>query len=69
MTDDDFAHDVWQFDNFAAYEACDLSRATEIAGRGGSPFTLNAPVGNSYYGCGVGSHCRFGNQKIELVAV
>ena len=62
------SHDVWQFDDFAAYEACDFGRATNLAGRSDSPFTINAPAGNSYYGCDVGSHCSSGNQKIELVA-
>jgi len=62
------SHDVWQFDDFAAYEACDFGRATNLAGRSDSPFTVNAPAGNSYYGCDVGSHCSSGNQKIELVA-
>jgi len=62
------SHDVWQFDDFSAYQACDFGRATQIADRGDSPFTLTAPAGNSYYGCDVGSHCSSGNQKIELVA-
>lgn len=62
------SHDVWQFDDFTAYEACDFGRATQLAGRSDSPFTISAPAGNSYYGCSVGSHCTRGNQKIELVA-
>jgi len=62
------SHDVWQFNDFSAYEACDFGRATQLADRGDSPFTVNAPAGNSYYGCDVGSHCINGNQKIELVA-
>ena len=24
------SHDVWQFDDFAAYEACDFSRAADV---------------------------------------
>jgi hypothetical protein len=61
------SHDVWQFDDFAAYEACDFRRATQVAGRGDSPYTVQAAAGNSYYGCDVGSHCSSGNQKIEIV--
>ena len=61
-------HDLWQFADFAAYEACDFSRATQLADREDSPYTVVAPAGNSYYGCSVGSHCSGGNQKIELVS-
>jgi hypothetical protein len=62
------SHDAWQFDDFAAYGACDFGRATQIADRGDSPFILNAPAGSLYYGRGVGSHCLCGYQKIELAA-
>ena len=61
------SHDVWRFDDFAAYAACDFSRATQLAGRSDSPFTIQAPRGTSYYGCSVGSHCTRGNQNIEIV--
>jgi hypothetical protein len=62
------SHDVWKFDDFDAYSKCDYSRATMLADRNGSPFTVNAPAGNSWYGCSVGSHCTSGKQKIELTA-
>jgi hypothetical protein len=61
------SHDLWQFADFTAYEACGFSRATQLADREDSPYTVVAPAGNSYYGCSVGSHCLDG-QNIELVA-
>ncbi len=61
-------HNLWQFDSFEAYEACDFSRATQLGSSEDSPYVVVAPPGKSYYGCQVGSHCKNGNQKIELVA-
>merc|ERR1712032_139572 len=57
-------HNVYEFKNEALYKSCDFSGAKLIAEK---PFTrkLDDTTGTFYYGCKVGSHCKFG-QKVTV---
>merc|ERR1719408_375930 len=53
-------HNVWKFPDQAAFDACDFSKATELASVNQNPFTYKAPsAGIVYFGCQVGGgvHC------------
>merc|ERR1711990_106044 len=58
------SHDVYEFNDKAAYDACDFSSATLIGGTRDSPVDF-AVTGTAYLGCSKGSHCRNG-QKIAI---
>merc|ERR1712187_754485 len=61
-------HNVWKFPDQAAFDACDFSKATELASVNQNPFTYKAPsAGIVYFGCQVGGgvHCKL-NQKLAL---
>ena len=61
------SHDVWQFNDEAAFEACDFSSATMLADKRDSPFDVTVTSPSMFIGCSVGSHCRSG-QKVVLGA-
>jgi len=59
-------HNVYKFPDKTAFDACDISKATQMALQ--SPYTFKASAaGTVYFGCGVGkgSHCR-GGIKLAL---
>ena len=61
-------HNVWKFPDKAAFDACDFSKATELASGSQNPYTYKAPsTGIVYFGCqvGRGGHCK-ANQKLAL---
>ena len=61
-------HNVWQFRTKAGFDACDFSKATELAGNDKNPFIYKASApGTYYFGCEVGSgfHCK-DSQKLAL---
>ena len=63
-------HNVWKFPDKAAFDACDFSRATELAGSSRGPYTYQASsAGIVYFGCQVQwfffSNCK-AKQKLAL---
>eukprot|EP00747_Dinoflagellata_sp_TGD_P169619 gnl/TRDRNA2_/TRDRNA2_199036_c0_seq1.p1 gnl/TRDRNA2_/TRDRNA2_199036_c0~~gnl/TRDRNA2_/TRDRNA2_199036_c0_seq1.p1 ORF type:complete len:176 (+),score=28.41 gnl/TRDRNA2_/TRDRNA2_199036_c0_seq1:30-530(+) len=60
-------HNVWSLPDQAAFDSCDFSKGTELAGTEGSPFALTIPSTPSehFIACEIGSHCNSG-QKIKL---
>jgi len=60
------SHDVYEFANEAAFDACDFSSATLLGGSRDSPFVYTVTSGDAYLGCSVGSHCSRSGQKIKI---
>ena len=63
-----FTHDVFKFPDKTAYDKCDFSKATKLAGTDGSPYTYKATsAGIVYFGCSIanGGHCKAA-QKLAL---
>ena len=63
-------HNVWKFPDKAAFDACDFSRATELAASSKGPYTYQASsAGIVYFGCRVQwfslSNCK-AKQKLAL---
>ena len=66
-------HDLWLFPDKAAFDACDFSKATQLADNTQTdPYTYKASkVGTFYFGCNVGggdmgmNHCK-SPQKLAL---
>ena len=60
-------HNMYQFPDKDAFENCDFSQATMLSSSSTtSSFTFRARSSGAYYfGCEVGSHCRYG-QKLAL---
>ena len=60
-------HNVYQFPDKDAFGNCDFSQATMLSSSSTtSSFTFRARSSGAYYfGCEVGSHCRYG-QKLAL---
>lgn len=64
-------HEVLQLKNKAAYEACDLTGAVELAPAGPTgEAVIKATAATTYYACGVGDgfHCDNG-QKLSVTGV
>ena len=65
------SHNVWLMPSEAAYEACDFSGATELAGAWLNEGSTNlfevelTEAGTFWFACEVGSHCTY-NQKIAV---
>ena len=59
---------IWLLPDEKAFDACDFSKATELASGSQNPYTYKAPsTGIVYFGCqvGRGGHCK-ANQKLAL---
>lgn len=58
-------HNVWKFNDKAAFDSCNFGAAAQIPGGAttGVTYTVTA---TTYFGCQVGSHCTAG-QKLEAV--
>ena len=62
-------HNVYEFDDEAAYDSCDFASATELADTEAKTLDVTeASATTKYYGCQVGSHCAVG-QKIAITWV
>ena len=57
-------HNVWIFDDKAAFDVCDFNHTMLLPLQSGYIFTSNA--GTYYFGCFVYGHCTSG-QKLQLV--
>ena len=61
-------HDVYQLPDKAAYDNCDFSKATKLAGTNVNTYTYKSTSeGIVYFSCSVysGAHCK-ANQKLTL---
>ena len=60
-------HNVWLLPDKAAYDACDITKATELASTSVQEYTyIASEAGTVYFACGVAGHCKFTNQKLAL---
>merc|ERR1719163_1816058 len=64
------SHDLYEFDNAAAYDACDFANATLVGGtRDGGGDGLEVRVDQSMlFGCSKSSHCTRGQRIAVNVA-
>ena len=65
------AHDVWEFNSEAAYDACDFSQATKLTdatatGKHVISGSKTLAVTKRWFGCRVGFHCSAGNMKVAV---
>ena len=59
-------HNVWLMPNKAAYDACDFSKARELASKSVNEYTYNASApGTFYFGCQITLHC-ISNHRMAL---
>ena len=57
---------MYKFPSKVAFDACDFSKAVELASTKKSSYTYKATSsGTFFFGCQIGSHCKMG-QKLAL---
>ena len=62
-------HNVFQFDDETAFLDCETDDATLLCSSAVNECEVFVGPGTFYFGCGIGSHCSNGGQRIQINVV